>query len=353
MRKFVPRAPIALALLACTALAIAPVSLAVTHTLPQVGTGGVARVHGTSVELTGHVDPNGSQTTYFFQYGPTITYGSQTPVAVVGSGVTPVKVGQTVARFLPGYHYRIVATNHYGTVNGKDRVFTPKSTTKLHFLLPKHLAAVPYGGTFTLTGALSGIGAPHHEVVLQANPYPYQSGFTQLGVPVFTDSSGHFTLRAPKLLVSTEFRIATVDLKPLLSGVVAGHVAPRVVFRVHSSSRRGIVRMFGTVAPAEVGARVYLQVEKARKRAGALSEKAEERAEARGESTEMRYVSQANTVVKSATKTLSRFSLIVTVRTTGRYRALVVPRRGALVSGTSSSILVHAGTSHKHSRSHG
>jgi len=64
--------------------AAAPAAAAVTK--PTVGTGGVSRVTPTSATLTGKVNPNGAQTTYFFQYGPSNLYGATTGPTDAGSG---------------------------------------------------------------------------------------------------------------------------------------------------------------------------------------------------------------------------------------------------------------------------
>src|SRR6478672_4673215 len=77
-----------------TALAIAPFAVsalaAETTSAPRAATGTVGHVRGTSAVLQGSVNPNGLDTTYFFQYGPTIAYGHQTPVTPVGKGTTSV-----------------------------------------------------------------------------------------------------------------------------------------------------------------------------------------------------------------------------------------------------------------------
>jgi hypothetical protein len=61
----------------------------------------------------------------------------------------------------------------------------------------------------------------------------------------------------------------------------------------------------------------------------------------------VKFVTQDSTVVKRATKTLSRFSSIVSIRHGGRYRAFVVVRPGPTVSGFSQSIVLHAAPSRR------
>jgi hypothetical protein len=340
------RAATALVALACAAAALsgAP-SLAATSTAPAAQTGGASHVHGTSALLSGRVNPRGLETTYFFEYGPTTAYGLHTATGNAGKGTVSIKVGLTATNLRAGYHYRIVATNKTGTTRGKDRVFATKTTTKLHFEIPRRVAPVTYGGALPISGSLVGLGAGHHQVVLQESPFPFQGAFTSIGEAVFTSSAGRFSFRMPRLLLSTQFRVSTLDPKPVLSKTLTVHVGVRVTFKVRSSGRHGLYRLYGTVAPAEVGAHVLFQLQKkAKHRNSERSEKAEERAEAKPFS----YATRATTVVKRATKSFSRFSAIVTIQRTGRYRALVVPRKGPLDEGASpQTILLRAAPAHR------
>ena len=139
---------------------------------PIVATGSVTRASGSSATLEGTIAPRTLVTTYYFQYGPTSTYGQQTATVTLtppatGSGIVTVKVEQSVTGFLPGYHYRLVASNAKGTGVGHDHVYTVKST-KSDFVLPKTFLPVTLGGTFTITGTLTGSANAHREIVLHA-----------------------------------------------------------------------------------------------------------------------------------------------------------------------------------------
>src|SRR4051794_41822323 len=63
---------------------LAPAGASAQSTKPAVTTGAAADVTIQTATLTGSVDPNGAQTTYFFQIGPTSLYGSQTAAAAAG-----------------------------------------------------------------------------------------------------------------------------------------------------------------------------------------------------------------------------------------------------------------------------
>jgi len=86
----------------------------------------------TSAGLQGKVNPNGAPTTYYFEYGPTQTYGQRMPIpdGSAGSASTEKAVVQPVEGLEPAtvYHYRLVAESAYGVAVGEDVAFTTRST---------------------------------------------------------------------------------------------------------------------------------------------------------------------------------------------------------------------------------
>ncbi len=95
---------------------------------PTVITGGeFSSIGGRQVTLKGEVNPNGGATTYYFKYGPTTVYGHTTTPESAGSGTTNVPVTAQIASEgecpeggAPETHFRLVATNAAGTVEGND-----------------------------------------------------------------------------------------------------------------------------------------------------------------------------------------------------------------------------------------
>ncbi|MGZ4166532.1 MAG: hypothetical protein ACXVFO_08000 [Solirubrobacteraceae bacterium] len=79
-------------------------------------------VGSTTASLSGGVYPNGLDTTYYWQYGPSTAYGQQTAAVDVGSGRAPVAAPASLSGLTPGatYHYRLVASNSDGTDYGYD-----------------------------------------------------------------------------------------------------------------------------------------------------------------------------------------------------------------------------------------
>jgi Ca2+-binding RTX toxin-like protein len=90
-----------------------------------LATTGAPQVSGTSVVLTGSVDPVGRATEWWFELGSTTSYGSSTVVHGAGSGRGAVAVSETIAGLPPGadYHARLVARSSAGTTPGGDVVF--------------------------------------------------------------------------------------------------------------------------------------------------------------------------------------------------------------------------------------
>ncbi len=304
--------------LIAVALALLPASGALAASAPGVSTGSASSITFSSAILSGSVNPNGQITNYVFQYGTTSGYGGQTPLAPAGNGTISIKLTQGVAGLQPGttYHYRIVAASSAGTSNGKDRTFKTASIP-----LSVQIAGIPnpvvFGNPFVVEGNLSGTGAANHEVVLQANQFPYLGGFHTVGNPELTNSTGGFSFPYVGLLENAQLRVVTVGKPEVSSPVIVEGVAVRVSFHARRTRHRGFVRLYGTVAPAEVGALVGFQL----LRPG-------------------RSVNEGGTVVKTGTSTVSRFSRVIRVRHPGLYRALVRVTDGAHVSNYSAPIFI-------------
>jgi len=286
---------------------------------PSATTGGVSHVMFSSAILNGSVDARGQTTAYAFQYGTTRAYGAQTPLAAAGNGTIAIKVSETVGGLQPDtvYHYRLIATSSAGTTKGGDRTFT---TVKVP--LSVQLVGAPnpveFGNPFFVEGTLMGTGAANHEILLEANPFPYSGGFKSVGNPEVTNATGGFSFPFLGLNENAQLRVVTVGKPLVISPVVTENVAVRVSFHVRRARRRGYVRLYGDVAPAEVGALVGFQL----LRPGTS-------------------VNEGGTVVKVGTASVSSFSRIVRLRHRGLYRALIkVSNDGAHVSNYSPPILI-------------
>ena len=93
---------------------------------PTVTTGSSSSVTSSSATVSGTVNPNGTATSYAFQYGTSTSYGQQTSSQSAGSGTSSASVTATLNGLPSGtaIHYRIIATYaSNGTVVGNDATF--------------------------------------------------------------------------------------------------------------------------------------------------------------------------------------------------------------------------------------
>ena len=318
--RFFPKSRLPLlGLLFVVALLLSVPSALAGASNPRVSTGGSSNVNYSSAVVYGYVDARGLPTNYYFQYGTTSAFGAQTILLPAGNGTTTIRLGSSLTGLAPVtvYHYRIVATNASGTAVGRDRVF---ATGKVP--LSVQITGVPnpvsFGSPFFVEGALSGTDAVNHEVVLQANVFPYTGGFVDVGNPELTSSTGGFSFPYVGLLENAQLRVVTVGRPYVSSPVVTEGVAVNVSFDVRKTNRPGYVYLYGDVSPSEVGALVGFQL----LRHGAKS------------------LNEGGASVRYGNVSTSRFGQVVHLRRAGLYQALVVVNDGSHVSAYSRTILV-------------
>lgn len=100
---------------------------------PSIGSFSFSDAGSASVELKAQINPENSNTSYYFEYGPTAAYGSSTPVVDVGVANGLVGVQGEVGGLQLGttYHFRLVATNEDGTARSGDLVLSTYAATLL------------------------------------------------------------------------------------------------------------------------------------------------------------------------------------------------------------------------------
>src|SRR5271154_420568 len=315
-----PRAAICIALVLSVCLLgslAASTGEAASSPAPSATTSGASLITYSSATLHGSVDPHGRATDYVFQYGTSRKYGSQTPIAPAGEGGGTIEISQTVTGLQPftTYHYRVLASGPSSAAVGRDRTFQT-AKIPLSVAIAGVSNPVPFGAPFVVEGTLSGTGAGNHEVELQANPYPYAAGFQAAGTSL-TNTVGQFSFPFLDLRENTQLRVVTVGDPLVISPLIVEGVAVRVSFHARPTGRRGYTRLYGTVAPAEVGALVGFQLLESGHRS----------------------VNVGGTVVKAAIPTVSSFSRVMRLRR-GVYRALVKISDPARVSSYSTPLVI-------------
>jgi len=184
---------------------------------PFVTTGAASGVSSNAATLAGTVDPNGHASSWFFQYGTTTSYGTQTPTRSSSSRSGARNVTEAIASLQPGttYHFRLVASNSVGTHFGNDATFT---TAGPPVTLATSTAAVVLGRSAVLSGKVSSGKSDESVVVFSQR---YASGSFAAVATVLTDSGGVWTLRVRP-------RIATT-----YKAVWSGNTSPTVTIGVH------------------------------------------------------------------------------------------------------------------------
>ncbi len=129
------RVAAAMVLVACGLLAFAigsadhptAATAASAATPPSATTGSSSNVAQSSATVSGTVNPNGTDTSYYFQYGTTTAYGAKTTSTDAGAGTAavPVSANLTGLGSSTTYHYQLVTVNSAGdTTVGADQTFT-------------------------------------------------------------------------------------------------------------------------------------------------------------------------------------------------------------------------------------
>ena len=117
---------------ACASIALAissggsPAAASAAPAPPAATTGAATNVAQSSVTVAGTVNPNGTATSYHFQYGTSTSYGSSTASTDAGAGSAdvPVSANLTGLASSTSYHYRLVVVSSAGTTDGADQTFT-------------------------------------------------------------------------------------------------------------------------------------------------------------------------------------------------------------------------------------
>ncbi len=97
-----------------------------TLKVPKVTTEASSFAHATTAEFGGKVNPEGSATTYWYEYGSTTSLGEKTPSFSAGSGTSYVEAGKTLSNLTPEttYYYALVASSYAGEASGEVKTLT-------------------------------------------------------------------------------------------------------------------------------------------------------------------------------------------------------------------------------------
>ncbi|MFH0888353.1 MAG: hypothetical protein V1871_04015 [Planctomycetota bacterium] len=140
---------------------------------PSVTTNPATDITNVSATLNGTVNPNGADVTFcYFDYGTTLSYGSQQNVgSLLGSGTSPISVTANVSSLSAStlYNFRVVATNTGGTTNGLNKTFNTAATA-----VDAYVWVVNYGFTYdsnNVTRILKSNPAISTTITVGTDPY--------------------------------------------------------------------------------------------------------------------------------------------------------------------------------------
>jgi hypothetical protein len=282
------------------------------------------------VTLVGKFNPSGTSTSYYFQYGLTTAYGTQTGPVAAGAGTKAVTASAGITGLTPNktYHYRIVGVNTAGaTAIGTDASFkTPKQPLGLSLLATSN--PVPFGGPTTVNATLTGTDNAGRAIVLTQRPFPYTAPFAPVGNPELTSATGVAAFPILSLGLNTQYIAKVSGASPAVaSPAMTVGVAVSVHLNLHSHSlHSGSLSLFsGTVSPVEDGALYAIQ-----KQSGAA------------------WVTIAGSSLHHSSSTSSKFSIHVRVRHSGVYRVFVGVADGSHTSNSSTTRTLKVISSHHH-----
>ncbi len=177
------------------------------ETLPAVW------VNYVEATLLGRVDAKGVATNSYFEYGTTSAYGLRTKEEIT------FRDEMYIGKLAPDttYHYRIVATNSFGTVDGADETFT---TNREPLLETEAAKAVGYNGA-ALSGAINPYGTEVEGYFEYGTTTSYGEHTKEFATGAGT-SSVQETQAVTDLAEGTIYHFRMVAFKPDGEGTVYG-----------------------------------------------------------------------------------------------------------------------------------
>jgi autotransporter-associated beta strand protein len=173
---------------------------------PSVTTLAADQLGNTTSTLHATVNPNGTPTLAWFQYGLDTNYGTFTATNALGASTNSVALGQAISGLQPGtlYHFRAVATNGIGLTAGSDVTFTLTSSTPPILTGATMLPNGAFQFSFTNQGAsfivlsATNISLPLSDWTVMGVPSNVAPGVFQFTTPLATnDAQRFFRVRSP------------------------------------------------------------------------------------------------------------------------------------------------------------
>jgi phosphodiesterase/alkaline phosphatase D-like protein len=116
-------------------------------TAPTVQTNTEATISNSTAFVSGKITPNGAQTSYWFDYGPTTALLNHTSKQDIGAGYAAITAPTNITGLKANtqYYFRLNAQNSIGITRGEVRSFTTNSTPTVPGKVPTVQTGVPSG----------------------------------------------------------------------------------------------------------------------------------------------------------------------------------------------------------------
>lgn len=259
------------------------------------------------------LDANGAETTYYFQYGRSTSYGNRTdPTTVPADSRATVEAELTGLRPYTRYHWRLFARNDAGNTAGRDHTFRTGRVATAITLFSTH-PTVQWGRGVTLGGRVSGFGVNQMTLALEQERFPFGTGFQEVRT-THAGSDGGYLFSVDNVWALTRYRVVTRTQTPMTSTELAVRVSPRTTIDARNLSRKR-ARIAGTLRPALTG------------------ELSLQRRLATGKWAQVRHRALAGATTFS-------FKVFRARKVNRAYRVVVLPVRGAYVKTKTRAVIV-------------
>jgi hypothetical protein len=267
-----------------------------------------------TAHLSASLDPNGAETTYYFQYGRSTSYGTRTKRITVPAGAEPITVEADLTGLRPytRYHWRLFARNAAGNAGGRDRTFRTARLASSVTLFSSR-KTVQWGKGVMLGGRVTGAGVNQMTLALERQQFPFDGAFTEVHT-THAGEDGGYLFSVDHVWAATRYRVVSRTQEPVTSAVALVRAKPRARIAARLVSRKR-ARVTGTIKPAITG-------ELSLQRKLASGGWAQVRHHALAASTQYAFkVTRARTVNRA-------------------YRVVVLPVRGAYAKAKSRAVVV-------------
>jgi hypothetical protein len=194
----------------------------------------------TSGRVSALIDPNGSATTWYVEWGLSTSFGNRTASQQLPAGTRQVPVTLVLAG-LPSYqriHWRVVAENAAGVRrSGRTSFTTLRAPNGVSLSLSPSITT--WGREVAVSGTLRGAGVNGLNVVLQQSTFPFDVAFHNVAT-ARTNRNGLFRFPARSVFIRTRFRVVPVIAPDLISPVRSVRVRSRVGIHRGRKTRRAV-----------------------------------------------------------------------------------------------------------------